>query len=158
MILEWCWIAPEYYSSDTNITWYHQYHEYYIILPILHYVTNQRFTNITQYYISNITQYSMGGIQYQYYSILPILLKLTSSILLNIQNFQNCVFSIQCVNIHQYYKPLPIFINITQYYLSNLEMLHLNRLQWSHETSQCTWRACMVTFFRTLVSFFTDPF
>ena len=99
MILEWSWIVPGYYSSVPNITQYYQYYQYYIILPILHNITHQRFTNITQYYISNITQYSIGGIQYQHYSILPISLNITYSILLNISNLQNCAFPIQYMSI-----------------------------------------------------------
>ena len=117
VILEWSRSDPEYYSGVTDIT---QYHEYYLtlpILPILHNITNQRFTNISQYYISNITQYYICGIQYQYYSILLILLNITYSILLNIPNPQNCAFPIQYVSIfinttsHSQYSS--IFFNIT---------------------------------------------
>ena len=53
---------------------------YYQYFHITQYY-NQIFTNIHQYYIFNIAQYSIGGIQYQYYSILPILLNITYSIL-----------------------------------------------------------------------------
>ena len=66
----------------TNITYCYQYYKSIC-------------TNIIQYYISNITQYSIGGIQYQYYSILLILPNITYSILLNIPNPQNCDFPIQ---------------------------------------------------------------
>ena len=58
-------------------------YQYYPILPILpipHNITNitkQIFTNIHQYYTSNITQYFIVCIQYQYYSILPILPNIT---------------------------------------------------------------------------------
>ena len=62
-------------------------------------------SHITQYYISDIAQYSIGGIQYQYFSMLQVtdIADITYSILLNIPNTQNCAFSIQCVS---------IFINI----------------------------------------------
>ena len=121
MILEWSWIVPGYYSSVPNITQYYQYYQYYIILPILHNITHQRFTNITQYYISNITQYSIGGIQYQYYSILPILLNITYSILLNIPNPQNCAFPIQYVS---------IFINITSHFQYSSIFLNISWATW----------------------------
>ena len=104
----------------TNIT------KYYIILLILHNIIHQRFTNITQFYISNITQYSIGDIQYQFYSILPILLTQYYSIFLNLKTvlfqFNMCQYSsiLQAIsNIHQYPTLNP------QYHLSNLEMLYL---------------------------------
>ena len=97
IILEWSWIASGYYSTVTNITQHYQHYQHYIILPTLHNITNQRFTNITQYCTSNITQYSIRGSQYQYYSILLKLLNYTYSIFLNIPNHQNCAFPIQHV-------------------------------------------------------------
>ena len=118
------WIIPGYYSSVPNIT---QYYQYYIILPILHNITNQRFTNITQYYISNITQYSIGGIKYQYYSILLILLNITYSILLNIPNPQNCAFPIQYVSI---FIILQAISNIPQYSSILAEQLGGKSTQW----------------------------
>ena len=79
-LLTWSWSDPELLlditqllpilHKITNITNLTQYY------TILHNIANLIFTNIHQYYTSNITQYSIGGIQYKYYSILPILLNI----------------------------------------------------------------------------------